>query len=436
MTRAALLASVALSAAMIVFGQQAAVALGDKAEAGSCAIATTGSASGNSVTCNFNMPPEKLKELIEAALKGGEEPILDRLVQVSKTLGVTEDAAKTLLKIVGEDPTISADKLAEALTKVAGDYKRLQARVAALNPDNPTARALVDQAKPEIEVGHFARARELLGQATQAEVAAAQEAYKIQEQARASGDAHMLGAARLAGADGDAAMTERHYAEAAELFVQAAGYVPIGHASKQGVYLRREADALAAWGEERGDNDALTKAIDVYGRALQQFPRSQDPQQWVTTQNNLGEVLTILGDREMGTQRLEQAVVVFRATIEEATRERDPLRWALIEHRLGYALERLGERESGTARLEEAVRAFRAALEEATRERDPQGWAMTQTALGIAFTTIGSREVGTARLEEAVEAYRAALIEYTRERDPPNWAVTQNNLGVALTRLG
>ena len=46
-------------------------------------------------------------------------------MDISKTLGVTEDAAKTLLKIVGEDRNIPDDKLAEALTKVAGDYKRL-----------------------------------------------------------------------------------------------------------------------------------------------------------------------------------------------------------------------------------------------------------------------------------------------------------------------
>jgi hypothetical protein len=53
-------------------------------EAGSCAIANSGSANGNTVTCNFDMPPEKLKELMAAALKGSEDPILDRLVQISK----------------------------------------------------------------------------------------------------------------------------------------------------------------------------------------------------------------------------------------------------------------------------------------------------------------------------------------------------------------
>ena len=55
-------------------------------------------------------------------------------MQISKTLGVTEDAAEKLLKIVGEDPNIPEDKLAEALSKVAADYQRLQAQVAGAEP--------------------------------------------------------------------------------------------------------------------------------------------------------------------------------------------------------------------------------------------------------------------------------------------------------------
>ncbi len=139
---------------------------------------------------------EELRQATEAAVRGATGPLIDRIAEISKTLGVAVDAAKMLLKIVGEDPNISDDKLAEALGKVAGDYKRLQAQVAALNPDNPTAKALVEQAKLEIEAGHFGRARELLRQATQAQIAAAQQAYQIQEQARAAGDAQMLGAAQ------------------------------------------------------------------------------------------------------------------------------------------------------------------------------------------------------------------------------------------------
>jgi peptidoglycan hydrolase CwlO-like protein len=166
--------------------------------------------------------------------------LIDRITDISKTLGVTEDAAKSLLKIVGEDTNIPDDKLAEALSKVAGDYKRLQAQAAALNPENPAARALVDEAKPEIDTGHFERAHELLREATQAQIAAAQEARKLKEQAQAAEDAQMLGAASSTAAEAGVALTERRYLEAAELFGQAADYVPNEHASERGKYLRRQ----------------------------------------------------------------------------------------------------------------------------------------------------------------------------------------------------
>ena len=373
----------------------------------------------------------------------------------SKTLGVTEDAAKTLLKIVGEDSTIPENKLAEALTKAAGDYKKLQAQVEALNPDNPEARKLIDEARPEIEAGHFARAHELLHEARQAQVAAMQEAHELKEQAQAAEDAQSLGAASVTAADGDVAMTERRYTEAAELFGQAANYVPGGHAREKGGYLLRQANALYRQGDERGDNNALRSSIEVLGRALAEYPRSEAPLDWAETKADLGNVLWRLGEREKGTARLDEAVdafraalegetsehleaevAVYRAALEENTRERVPLQWAATQNNLGAALKTLGERERGTARLEEAVAAYRAALEERTRARVPLQWAATQVNLGNALEMLGEREIGTARLEEAVATYRASLEETTRDRVPLQWAATQNNIGYALAKLG
>jgi hypothetical protein len=51
----------------------------------------------------------------------------------------------------------------------------------------------------------------------------------------------------------------------------------------------------------------------------------------------------------------------------------------MTQNNLGNALQNLGERESGTARLEEAVGACRAALQELTRDRVPLQWATTRT---------------------------------------------------------
>jgi hypothetical protein len=71
-----------------------------------------------------------------------------------------------------------------------------------------------------------------------------------------------------------------------------------------------------------------------------------------------------------GTARLEEAVTGFRAALEERTRERVPLDWALTQNNLGNALWKLGDRESRTARLEEVVTAYRAALQERTPRAD------------------------------------------------------------------
>ena len=117
------------------------------------------------------------------------------------------------------------------------------------------------------------------------------------------------------------------------------------------------------------------------------------------------------------------------------TRERVPLDWAGAQNNLGNALASLGERESGTARLEEAVTAYREALKECTRECVPLQWAKTQNNLGNALASLGERQSSTARLEEAVAACREALKEWTRERVPLDWAMTQNNLGNALRVL-
>ena len=111
--------------------------------------------------------------------------------------------------------------------------------------------------------GIFQRAHELLQQATQAQIGAAQEARKLREQAQAAEDAQMLGAGNSTAAEGDVAMTERRYLEAAELFDQAAGYVPAGHADERGGYLlRQEENALALdrQGDERGDQLTRCKA--------------------------------------------------------------------------------------------------------------------------------------------------------------------------------
>jgi tetratricopeptide (TPR) repeat protein len=105
------------------------------------------------------------------------------------------------------------------------------------------------------------------------------------------------------------------------------------------------------------------------------------------------------------------------------------------QNNLGNALLALGQRENGTAHLEEAAASYRAALQGGTRDLIPLGWAVTQNNLGRVLSRLGEREVGPARLEEAEKAYRAALEVWSRELAPSQWAETQSNLGRVLRAM-
>ncbi len=95
-----------------------------------------------------------------------------------------------------------------------------------------------------------------------------------------------------------------------------------------------------------------------------------------------------------------------------------PLNWAGIQNNLGNALARLGERETSTTQLEEAVGAYRAALSEWTRERVPLNWAMTQTNLGTALLRLGERKKSAALLCDALARHVAAWEVFAPHRHP------------------
>jgi hypothetical protein len=68
-----------------------------------------------------------------------------------------------------------------------------------------------------------------------------------------------------------------------------------------------------------------------------------------------------------------------------------PLDWAMTQNNLGEVLYALGERESGTARLEEVVAAYREALKELTREADAHGHEIAEKNLARALAVLKDR---------------------------------------------
>jgi hypothetical protein len=87
-----------------------------------------------------------------------------------------------------------------------------------------------------------------------------------------------------------------------------------------------------------------------------------------------------------------EVVAAYRDALKETTRERVPLDWAMTQNNLGNALRALGERESGTARLEEAVAAFRDAIKVFEHSGASHYLAVAQRNLASAEAEIASRQ--------------------------------------------
>jgi hypothetical protein len=78
--------------------------------------------------------------------------------------------------------------------------------------------------------------------------------------------------------------------------------------------------------------------------------------------------------------------------LKEWTRERVPPEWAGTQNNLGNALETLGEREGGTATLQQAATTYGEALKEFTPEAAPYWRDMTQRNLDRVMRLIAQRQ--------------------------------------------
>jgi tetratricopeptide (TPR) repeat protein len=392
-----------------------------KADTGSIAI-------GGSVTSStviIGIPQEKVDELVRDAKRPLEELTTqqkENIALLKEKLDLNVSQVRAALGILGEND-IPPERLAAKLVEIAQRFKDLQATASAQPGDDPKIAALKADAQKAIDAGELAKADALLAD--------------VEDEQRLGLDRLAVNAAETSAQRGEIALTRLRYAEAAKHFANAAGAFPANsaHEDKRVSYLQRQAHAFYLQGEEFGDNGALLLAIEGFKLVLEMTPRERAPLVWAATQNNLGTVLSRVGERQGGTTKLEEAVVAYREALQELARDRVPLEWAMTQNNLGAALYLLGERESGTAKLAEAVVTYREALKERTREQVPLDWASTQHNLGFALQALGERESGTAKLEEAVVAYREALKERTRERVPLEWAQTQNNLGNTLFRF-
>ncbi|MBR8837664.1 MAG: CHAT domain-containing protein [Stigonema ocellatum SAG 48.90 = DSM 106950] len=174
----------------------------------------------------------------------------------------------------------------------------------------------------------------------------------------------------------------------------------------------------------------LELAIAAFQNAISVRTRDAFPQDWASTQNNLGTayLYRIKGEK---AQNLELAIAAFQNAISVFTRDAFPQDWASTQNNLGaaYLYRILGSKAQN---LELAIAAYQNAISVRTRDAFPQDWASTQNNLGNAYLYRILREKAQ-NLELAIAAYQNAISVFTRDAFPQDWAQTQNNLGIAYS---
>ena len=87
----------------------------------------------------------------------------------------------------------------------------------------------------------------------------------------------------------------------------------------------------------------LSEAVEAYRQALAVYTRDDLPQDWATTQNNLGTALLCLGERQWGPEglrRLNEAVEAYHQALIDRKRDDLPQDWATTQNNLGGASRR------------------------------------------------------------------------------------------------
>jgi hypothetical protein len=220
---------------------------------------------------------------------------------------------------VRRDMLIDPGQIAVFLEAKAKEYVEFKARLSASsNEGDPIVQQLRKDAAELIDEGEFNAADDKLRQAEDHDKACErelEEAVLARMRSRAKSRVERGGLAELRLAYGYAAS---HYAEAASIMRG-------NDTMLCWRYEQKRTSVLYTQGLEFGDNGALGEAISLCrNTVLPLVDRKTRRDDWAMTQNNLGNALQMLGERESGTKRLDQAVKAYNEALKEWTRARVP----------------------------------------------------------------------------------------------------------------
>src|SRR5690606_10285503 len=236
-----------------------------------------------------------------------------------------ESAVRNIaVEIFGARPDLDFETYASLIESGARELRAYITDARRRSEADPTLAALRMQAIAAAEEGRLSEARGLYDELILANRSARQQQRDAEDLADA---ADIAESARLAFVVADFRDAANRYAAAAELVPEAA--------RERFTYRFAQGMALTLLGERFGDPADLQAAVDTYQiLALPLASRASHAGDWAATQNNLGYAFNLLGERGDG-EALSRAVTAYRAALEVRTRTGDPANWAETQNNLG-----------------------------------------------------------------------------------------------------
>lgn len=339
------------------------------------------------------------------------------------------------VEIFGARPDLDFDTYATLIASGARELRAYISNARGRADINPGVATLRRQAIGAAEAGHLREARTLYDQLITRTTEALEARWAREDRERASErDAARLLLARDTADSARLAFASADFLDAARRFADASTCAPEG-TRERWEYAVLQGHSLRAFGDRFDQPAQLVAAAEIYEDvALPMVPRDRWPEEWAQTQMGLGSAFMRLAERGE-LEALPRALQAFQAALSVSTQEHDPENWSEAQLNLGRAYRLLSERGDESV-LSEAIAAFEASLSARSPDIDPVAWAVAQTSLGNAWSLRAERRGEPDAFARAIQSFEAALSVLDPGANPSEWANAQVSLGVAWNTLG
>jgi hypothetical protein len=244
----------------------------------------------------YNRDPEEIKRLAEQLdrSEGNRQAAEAKAAELARHLDLSNVTTQTVigfLRILARQPDLKLDQVPAKMAEITASYIRMQERLGALSPEDPTAADLARRAADAAKAGHFDEADRLLDQAEARETAAI--------------DEHRKKVAEIRVARGDNAATQLHHVEAARYYEAAAEELPPSAAQEKGFYLFLAGDELVISGNLTGAFKDFETSHAIRDRLAKADPGNAG---W---QRDLSVSYTKIGDVQVAQGNLPEALKSF-----------------------------------------------------------------------------------------------------------------------------